>query len=287
MTMTNEEPEEENLDILYYFVDEAGDTTLFARRKRLIVGNKGCSRYFMLGKLDVAAPDRLAKDLATLRAELLADPYFKNVPSMQPVAGKTALTFHAKDDRPEVRREVFKLLMKPEHELRFYAVVRDKIALADYVKQQNERDPSYRYRQNEVYDTLVTELFRPFHSVVDFVDICYATRGAKPRTKAFEAALVEAEREFERSFGFQYPNPWKVRASTPKQEAGLQAVDYFLWTLQRFYEKQEDGFVEMLWSKIKLVHDLDFIEDGRRGVRYGPKKPLTLAARTRKKDRRI
>jgi hypothetical protein len=284
---TGSEDSQANAEVLHYFVDEAGDTTLFARRKRLIVGTEGCSAYFMLGKLDVADPVALSTDLEALRAELLAEPYFKNVPSMRPEAGKTASAFHAKDDRPEVRREVFKLLMKPEHDLRLYAVVRDKIALADYVKQRNERDPSYRYRQNEVYDTLVTELFRTFHGVVDFVDICYAIRGTKPRTKAFEAALVEAERKFERGFGFKHPNRWAVRSRRPKQEAGLQAVDYFLWALQRFYERQEDGFVEMLWDRMKLVHDLDFIEDGRRGVQYGPKKPLTLTARERKKNRRI
>jgi hypothetical protein len=40
----------------------------------------------------------------------LADPYFKGVPSMQADAKKTALFFHAKDDLPEVRREVFRVL---------------------------------------------------------------------------------------------------------------------------------------------------------------------------------
>jgi len=52
-----------------------------------------------------------------LRQSLLADPYFKRVPSMQPAARKTALMFHAKDDVPEVRRDVFALLQK--HEFRF------------------------------------------------------------------------------------------------------------------------------------------------------------------------
>lgn len=36
----------------------------------------------MLGKLDIDDPDQLSKDLEVLRADLLADPYFKNVPSM-------------------------------------------------------------------------------------------------------------------------------------------------------------------------------------------------------------
>ncbi len=43
---------------------------------------------------------------------------------MQPKACKTVLTFHAKDDLPEVRREVLALLRSIEG-LRFFAVVKD------------------------------------------------------------------------------------------------------------------------------------------------------------------
>ncbi|HQK77678.1 MAG TPA: hypothetical protein PKZ25_15895, partial [Candidatus Hydrogenedentes bacterium] len=93
-----------------------------------------------------------------LRAELLRDPYFKGVPSMQPENRKTAVAFHAKDDNPEVRREVFRLLSQCE--LRFYAVVRDKRALVKSVKQRNRSDPAYRYNQNEQYDNLVSKIQR-------------------------------------------------------------------------------------------------------------------------------
>ena len=42
-----------------YFVDEAGTPTLFARRRRPIVGERGCSTLFLLGKLDVGDPESL------------------------------------------------------------------------------------------------------------------------------------------------------------------------------------------------------------------------------------
>ena len=68
--------------IRHYFVDEAGDPTLFDRKGRIIVGQEGCSWFFILGLLQVDSPDALAADLATLRAELLKDPHFRKVPSM-------------------------------------------------------------------------------------------------------------------------------------------------------------------------------------------------------------
>jgi len=124
-----------------YFVDEAGDPVLFDRRGRVRIGAEGCSNYFIMGKLDIEAPEDLSNRLESLRSELLADPYFKDVPSMQVERGKTAVAFHAKDDLPEVRREVFKVLN--DCPLRFYAVIRDKTALLQSVKQRNEWDPNY------------------------------------------------------------------------------------------------------------------------------------------------
>ncbi len=66
------------------FVDEAGDAVLFNRRGKVIVGKPGCSRFFILGFLDVADPDALTEDLDALRTRLVADPYFAGVPSIQP-----------------------------------------------------------------------------------------------------------------------------------------------------------------------------------------------------------
>lgn len=41
-------------DCRYYYVDEAGDAALFGKKGRVIIGEQGCSRYFMLGVLDLA-----------------------------------------------------------------------------------------------------------------------------------------------------------------------------------------------------------------------------------------
>ena len=100
----------ETKNVYRYFVDEAGDPTLFGARGRILVGTEGCSKFFMLGVAHIAEPERIAESLNQLRADLLQDSYFRGVPSFDPAQKKTALCFHAKDDLPEVRREVFRLL---------------------------------------------------------------------------------------------------------------------------------------------------------------------------------
>ncbi len=263
--------------VIHYFVDEAGNPTLFDARGKILVGAEGCSSYFMLGKVDVDDLETLGRDLGQLRARLLADPYFNGVPSMQPDGGKTAIAFHAKDDVPEVRREVFSLLMR--HPLKFYAVVRDKFQVLAYVRQENERNPGYRYNENELYDSLVRHLFKRRFYQADHFRIWFARRGRSDRNKALQAAIDQARREFESDLGVRCKATVEITAASPKDCPGLQAVDYFLWALQRFYERGEDRYLNLIWPKTVVVHDMDDTREARYGVFYTQSRRLSLESR--------
>jgi hypothetical protein len=256
----------------YYFVDEAGDPTLFDARGSVLVGREGCSRHFMLGVLDVADPVALGVELNALRRALLSDPYFSGVPSMQPERRKTALAFHAKDDLPEVRREVFSVLLR--HDVKFNAVVRDKQSVLAYVRQRNQVDPAYRYQPNELYDSLVARLFKNRLHLSAQVEVCFAERGRSDRSAALMKALERARQRFEEKWGRSVDSAISARQSSPGREASLQAVDYFLWALQRRYEKSEGRFLELVWQKVGLVHAVDEIARAAYGTYYTKKKPL-------------
>ncbi len=256
-----------------FFVDEAGDGSVFDRYGRVIVGRKDCSRFFMLGALAVSDPAAMAKDMEELRARLLADPYFRNVPSMQPERRRTAVAFHAKDDPPEVRREVFNLLLR--HEIRFSAVVRGKMAVLAYVRQRNSSQASYRYHPNELYDWLVRRLFKgQLHSAGRF-DVCFARRGKSDRTEALAAALRVAQFRTATDRGVPSTGHICVIPCFSFQQHGLQAVDYCLWALQRLYERGEDRFLQLIWPKVRLIIDVDDRRKAAYGVYYDSRKPLT------------
>ncbi|MFW6162303.1 MAG: DUF3800 domain-containing protein [Planctomycetota bacterium] len=259
-----------------YFVDEAGDGTLFKRRGRVIVGTEGCSGFFMLGLMDVEDPVSFGQDMERLRATLLADPYFKGVPSMQPAARKTARVFHAKNDLQEVRREVFSLLLR--HHLRFFAVVCDKLAVLDYVRRRGEHDAAHRYHPNELYDYLVRRLFRDRLHKDDGYRIHFARRGSSDRTVALREALEAARQRFAEKTGIAAATPIDVIATTPPACPGLQAADYALWALQRLYERGEERFVALLWPIFRLAHDIHDKREADYGRYYTQKRPLTAAA---------
>lgn len=260
----------------HYFVDEAGDPTLFGARGKVLVGSEGCSRFFMLGLADAQDPPALAIDLVKLRARLIADPYFKDVPSMQPKQRKTALHFHAKDDLPEVRREVFALIQR--HAIRFSAIVRDKVAILGYVRRRNDADATYHYRPNELYDQMVRRLFKERLHKQNVYRVCFARRGKADRTEALTQSLEIARRRFIEEQGVSAEVTIEVVPSSPIQEPSLQAVDYFLWAVQRAFERHEDRFLRLLWPQCSLVIDADDIREKGYGRYYTHQRPLTAAA---------
>lgn len=260
----------------HYFVDEAGDATLFDERGKVIVGKPGCSHFFILGLAEIETPEVIARELEELRVRLLADPYFKNVPSMQPQARKTALAFHAKDDLPEVRREVFALLV--QYPIRFFAVIRNKHTLLNYVRERERYDSDYRYHPNELYDFLVRRLFiEKLHKATEY-QICFARRGGADRTEALRSALRTAQEHFQQRWGKASVAAVKIVARSPHESTCLQVADYYLWALQRLYERREERYVELLSKSFRAVRDLDDTRKNQYGVYYTRKKPLILAA---------
>jgi len=262
----------DGFDLPHYYVDEAGDPTLFTKRSGILVGSPGCSRYFMMGFLHVAAPGELQADLDHLRQGVLADPYFQDVPSLQPERRKTAVAFHAKDDLAEIRKMVFDRLLK--HDLRFYAVVSDKAAFVNWVKNTNRQAVGYHYHPNKMYDMLVKRLFRDHLHKHEAYQIFFAQRGSKDRSKALVDALDDARRNFAKKWDIMGEGKIDIHVTIPERCVPLQAVDYFLWALQRCYERREDRYIRYLWPKVRRIHDIDDRRQKSYGTYYSPNNPL-------------
>lgn len=258
--------------IRHYFVDEAGDLTLFDKKGRVLLGTPGVSNTFMVGIAFVPDLIQATNVLNELRASLLADPYFKNVPSMQLAAKKTALAFHAKDDLPEVRREVFKVL--PVLNAKVFVAIRRKAQLAE------EAQALFRYgrklRPNDVYDDLVKRLFRNLLHKADENKIVFARRGSTLRKVALEDAVTTAKMNFAKRYGKSHNVPTVIESTYPSEQAGLQIVDYYLWALQRLVEARESRFFDLLAPHYRVVMDLDDKRRKEYGEWYSDANPLTI-----------
>jgi hypothetical protein len=257
---------------MHHFIDEAGDLSLFNRRKQVVLGTEGVSKFFMVGAAFVADPEALDEQLASLRKSVLSDPLLNRVPSLDPARRKTAIAFHAKDDLPEVRYKVFTLLAASE--VQIFAVVRTKQALVEQARLLFRR--GIRLSENEIYDELLSRLLRNRLHLAESNSIVVARRGTRDRKDALTAALGRAQENFAAKWGVRNFGPCEIATAYPHESGGLQAADYFLWALQRLYERHEDRYFAPLAKHYRIIMDLDDTRRKAYGEWYSDSNPLTL-----------
>ncbi|RUR84493.1 DUF3800 domain-containing protein [Chlorogloeopsis fritschii PCC 9212] len=263
----------EEIKFRHYFVDEAGDTTFFDKKGRIIVGQPGASKFFMLGVAQIGNPEQVTWELNTLRASLMTNPRFKNIPSMQPEVKKTAITFHAKDDHPKIREKVFELIQY--FDIKVFIAIRSKAEIAESAKADFKR-LGRKLEQNAIYDDLITRIFKNLLHKADIIQIAIARRGKAVREEALEQAINQAQKNFESKWKISSNSSIIIEPCYPSEVAGLQVIDYYLWAVQRCYERNDDQFFLPLANKYRLIMDLDDKRNKPYGEWYCDRNPLTL-----------
>lgn len=226
----------------YYFVDESGDPVFYDGSGKLILGQSGVSPLLILGFIRTTNPQQIRLKLEILRKEILADSYLKGIPSIS----KTAEAFHAKDDVPEVREKVFKLLATLDYSAEIY--VARKIENI-FVKRHHRKE-------NEFYDDLISKLFMNKLHVAAENKIYFAVRGNRKRQLPLEKAIDTAKSQFELQKHTTISTSISIQAQTPNGEPCLQVIDYINWSIQRAFLKKETRFLSVVEHKIKYLVDV-------------------------------
>lgn len=246
-----------------YYVDEAGDGVLFGPMGRDRLQDADAPKFFMLGMVRCGDEAEVGRQLAELRASLQRNPLYATIHSLRPEEEKTARAFHAKDDHAEIRSKVFELLVTLD--FKFYAVIKDMRAVRNYVKDRNRMDSRYRYHPNELYDLTVRMLFKQRLHQEDHYRVVFARRGKSDRTAALTRELEQTRQRFLAEHKVANTPKLEILPAYPWEQPTIQVADYCLWALQRCYEKQEARFLNALWPKVSLIHDVD----DRSGADYG------------------
>lgn len=226
----------------YFFVDESGDTTFYNRKGEWIVGKEnGASKILLMGFIRTTEPEYLRKKLNSLKKDLILDTYLKEIPSMD----KTKISFHAKDDCPEVRYKVFSLL-------------KDLPFSCNVIVARKTKNTFQKFNGNtqKLYDSLITHLFKNILHLSSNNNIYIATRGSKKRQLPLEEAIHNALLYTEAQLKHKIDSTQKILPQTPSGEPCLQIVDYCNWAVQRAFLKKEMRYYNYLKEKFGLIVDL-------------------------------
>jgi len=252
------------------FLDEAGDTTFHGKGHELIVGRQGVSKSFILGMLNIKEPlDPVREQVIALQNAIAADPYYRDIPSIQNKVGRYGYYLHAKDDVPEVRKQAFELIASIK--CSFQAVVARKI-LHIHERKHEGQDALF-------YADLLGHLLKDkVHKYPRFV-LNIAQRGNTTSHVNLARGLELARSRYTRKHAEEpQRNEFVFNVQTPTTEPLLNLADYFCWTVQRVFERGEVRYYDFLREKISTVLDLyDMANyEGFKNY-YGPRNPLTKA----------
>lgn len=226
----------------YFFVDESGDPTFYDKRGNFIVGNLGISKTLILGFIKTSNPKIIRQKLSQLKQEISQDNYLEGIPSVK----KSLIAFHAKDDCPEVREKVFKVIK----DLDFSA----EIFVARKI--QNIFNTRHHRSENEFYDDLVTKLFQNKLHLAKNNEIFFAVRGTRLRQAPLENAIQRATLSFETKWNIRVESNTTIIPQSPSGEPCLQVIDYVNWAIQRVYTKSEDRFYKFIEQKVSYIVDI-------------------------------
>jgi len=200
----------------------------------------------LLGFIKTEHPGILRNAVLNLQKEIIADAYYKNIPSIK----KTAIAFHAKNDTPEIREKFYKLIVTLDFKAEFI-VARKKESI--FRKRHKGKESLF-------YDDLIVKLFENKLHLAEESNIYFAVRGNRTRQAPLEEAIETAKLNFESKWETSIDGKINIMPQSPVGEPCLQIADYMNWAVQRAFVKGEDRYLTFVEDKITYlcdVYDMD------------------------------
>lgn len=230
------------------------------RRKPLVLGENGVSKYFMLGLLEITG-DRaiVANGFKRYLNQIKSNPYFEGIESHTRRSTFPQYWVHAKDDAPEIRQKVFEWLLAAP--LRFTAVAIRKDHL--------QFDQQFERKERRLYAHVLSHLAKAYCDRGYRVVFHLAFLGGSTSDVNLQEAFIEAQRLYEKDGTLltgapDFHNDVQKQSTLPM----LGAVDYCCWALQRFLEKGEHRFLQTLDPLISQLTILDADKQGKQSQTY-------------------
>jgi len=262
--------EQKNKIAIHRFIDEAGDTTIYGKGKKNVIGENGVSLCFMIGMVKFKEPlEPLRIKIRELQNKIVNDPYY-NVPSVKKKVSSSGYYFHATDDLPEIRKVFFDFIKNID--CSFEAVVATKSVV--------QFETKYKGKEEHFYADVLSHLLKnKLTQKEEKLVLHVSARGKSTKNMNLELALTKAkQRHHNTRSEMKITTDVVFNINYPTLDPLLNVADYFCWAVQRVFEKGEMRFYDFIKDNISLVIDLHDV-DKYKGFKnyYNPKNPLTEA----------
>lgn len=237
----------------YFFIDEGGDSSFYAKRKRLLVGQQGFQPLLNLGMIMLSDKKRIRQAVVDFQNKIKTDPLYN---TLKCVRNPKGWYLHACNDSVEIRAKFVEFLRDLDGFEAYIVIGRKMLSIFHNKHNANE---------SEFYFDLVHHLFKGRMDNEDVLNkIFLAARSRNDRKKLSEAVNQAISKDNDdRTQPLQITFNCEIVTSQDTPE--LSITDYMLWALQRYILLGEDRYFRALLPKYKLIIDL-YDEQGERNI---------------------
>ncbi|MBU1667800.1 DUF3800 domain-containing protein [bacterium] len=211
-------------DVVYIFVDEAGDMDF----------SSNGSKYYMFNFLVKQRPFRVHEHIANYRYSLLE----RNLDTSFNGRRLDIEYFHAHNDNKYIKKELFNTIaIFDKNRVKVYSYILEKPKVNP--KKRKEKDKFYIDNLNYSIQMLLDKLQidKNFIIVTDRLPV-------QNNKKKQVGALKKGIRKYIKSN--ELTIRYDIFHHASSSSANLQIVDYISWAIFRKYERDEDGYYEKI-----------------------------------------
>ena len=227
----------------FMFIDEGGDSTFYAKRKKLLVGTDWFQPMLNLGMVSLTDKKTIRKAILDFMSGIKADPLYSTIHSVS----QPNWYLHACNDHPEIRAKFFEFLRNLDGFKSYIIIGRKRLSTFQNKHNSNEK---------EFYFDLVYHLLKDRLKEEDeFYQIFLSARQKSTQNYLGEAIEKAVSRDNARrkvTKNIQYNFEIVRSQDTPE----LSIIDYLLWALHRYIINGEARFFNALQPKINLIIDI-------------------------------
>ena len=238
---------------VYLFIDEGGDSSFYAARKKLLVGLPGFQPMLNLGMVALTDRQEIRKAIIKFMDDLKADPLYSSIYTLT----KPDWYLHACNDHPEIRAKFFEFLRNLDGYKSYIVIGRKRLSTFQTKHNSNGK---------EFYFDLVYHLLKDRLKDESVVYQIFLSAREKSTQEFLESAIAKAiERDNKKRtkpLNIQY----KFDIVRSQDTYELSIIDYLLWGLHRYIIKDEARFYNALLPKYNLIIDLYDIEKYKSGA---------------------
>jgi hypothetical protein len=249
----------------YFFIDESGDPSFYAKKKKILVGEDGFQPILLIGMIEVEDKKTIRRAVLDFQARIKSDPLYNTLPCVTDPKG---WYLHANNDSQDIRSKFIEFIRDLPGFKTFITIGRKRLHLFHSKHNVNE---------DEFYFDLVHHLLKGRLNDEDcFYQVFLSARGKNTQARLKYAINKALEGDNEKRKTPKEIN-YNCEILRSKDTPELVIIDYLMWALQRYILKNESRYYAALKDKFDLIIDLyDFESNDGKANYYSKENYFSL-----------